>query len=175
MNKGVNLLWDLSTWEGNKWIGWDLGDLPPELEAEADTLTNLLQGKYPIKEGTRDKRGWGNNTGNYTSTEGYKNIHAIPYAAPNSVVWKFLWSKPFIPKIDIFCQTLAHRSILSGENLKKRGMEGPSRCPLCKNEEETTDHLLPGCPFSKEVWNETMMLNLGVILQEPSMACSLNG
>ena len=51
MNKGVTSLWDLSTWEGNNWIGWDLGDFPPELEAEAKNLTNLLQGKSPIKEG----------------------------------------------------------------------------------------------------------------------------
>jgi len=45
-------------------------------------------------------------------------------------------------------------------------MEGPTRCPLCKNEEETTDHILLGCPFSKEVWREAMMLNPGINLPD---------
>ena len=102
LDKGATSLWDLSAWEDNIWTGWDFGDLPPDLEEEAETLTNLLQGKSPIKEGIRDKRGWGNNSGNYSTSEGYKDIQAIPYVAPNPVVWRFLWSKAFIPKIDIF-------------------------------------------------------------------------
>lgn len=41
-------------------------------------------------------------------------------------------------------------------------MEGPSRCPLCKSDEETSNHLLLLCPFSQEVWR-------GVLLLEPSI------
>jgi hypothetical protein len=47
---------------------------------------------------------------------------------------------------------MAHRGILTGENLRRRGWEGPHRCPLCLQEEETTDHLLLSCVYSKEVW-----------------------
>jgi len=82
------------------------------------------------------------------------------------VVWKFLWSKAFFPKIDIFSWTLAHNSILSGENLQKRGMEGPTRCPLCKKKEETSDHIILGCHFSKEVWIGAMRLNPGINLPD---------
>ena len=82
------------------------------------------------------------------------------------MVWNFLWSNVFIPKIDIFCWTLAHKSILSGENLNKRGMEGPTRCPLCKTEEETSDHLILGYQFSKAVWKEALNLNPGIKLPE---------
>ena len=137
---------------------------PPDLEAEAETLTSLLQGKSPTKEGIRDKRGWGSKSGNYSSAEDYKSIHAIPFAAPNPVIWNFLWSKAFIPKIDMFCWTLAHKSILSGENLMKRGMEGPTRCPLCKTENESSDHILLGCHFSKEVWKQALRMNTGINL-----------
>ena len=149
LNKGITLLSDLSQWEDNIWIGWDLGNPPPDLAAESDLLSVLLQGKSPIKEGTRDKRGWGSNSGNYSSAEGYKKIQAIPFAAPNPAIWNFLWEKVFIPKIDMFCWTMAHKSILTGENLKKREMEGPSRCSLCKSENETSNHLIIGCNFSK--------------------------
>ena len=42
------------------------------------------------------------------------------------------------------------------KNLRKRGLEGPSRCSLCKNYEENIDHLLLSCPFSREVWQEVL-------------------
>ena len=45
-------------------------------------------------------------------------------------------------------------------------MEGPTRCPLCKNEEETSDHIILGCQFSKEVWIEAMRLNPGINLPD---------
>ena len=66
----------------------------------------------------------------------------------------------------MFCWTLAHKSILSGENLKKRGMEGPTRCPLCKSKKETSDHIILGCQFSKEVWIEAMRLNPSINLPD---------
>jgi hypothetical protein len=46
-----------------------------------------------------------------------------------------------------------HRKLLTGENLKKRGIIGPHICPMFFNSLETTDHLFVGCPFSQEVWN----------------------
>ena len=156
--KGVNSLWDLSAWNDNNWVSWDFGDLPLELELEAEVLINLLQGKSPLKEDSRDKRGWGHISGRYSASEGYKLFKAIPTAAPNLAIWNYLWTKAFIPKIDTFGWILAHKSVLSGENLKKRGMEGPTRCPLCKNEDETTDHLIVGCPYAREVWREALAL-----------------
>ena len=75
------------------------------------------------------------------------------YAAPNPENWNFIWTLPLIPKIDHFCWTASHNSILTGDNLKRRGMAGPSRCPLCCSEEETVSHLLPTCPYVVEVWN----------------------
>ena len=65
LEKGATLLWDLSAWEDNNWIGWDLGDLPTDLEEEAEVLSNILQGKSPLKEDSRDKRGWGHTLGIY--------------------------------------------------------------------------------------------------------------
>ena len=102
LDKGATSLWDLSAWEDNIWKGWDLGDLSPELEAEAEILTAFLQGKSPLREGDRDRRGWGSKSGNYSALEGYENLQEIPYVVPNPVVWKYLWSRTFVPKIDLF-------------------------------------------------------------------------
>jgi hypothetical protein len=62
-------------------------------------------------------------------------------------------------KIYMYVWTMAHRGILTGKNLRRRGWEGPSRCPLCCQEEETTDHLLLRCTYSKEVWHLTLALH----------------
>ena len=37
-------------------------------------------------------------------------------------------------------------------------MEGPSRCPLFVSEEENADHLLLLCPFSSEVWKDSLKI-----------------
>ena len=50
--------------------------------------------------------------------------------------WNSLWGKKLWPKITIFCWLVMHKRILTGENLKRRGMYGPYQCPLCKQEEE---------------------------------------
>ena len=130
--KGATSLWDLSAWDDNLWLSWDLGDPPPDLHNEAEILTTLLQGKAPIKEDLKDRRGWGNMSGKYSTYEGYKLTQAIPTAAPNPAIWKFIWSNPFIPKIDFFCWTLAHKSILSGENLKNKVWKAQSAARSAK-------------------------------------------
>jgi len=84
--------------------------------------------KSLIKERKKDKRGWGSLSGKYTTTTGYKSFTTVPHVPPDPIIWKS------IPKIDMFVWTLAHKSILTGENLRRRGWEGPSRCPLCIQE-----------------------------------------
>jgi ribonuclease HI len=101
---------------------------------------------------SKDKRGWGSDSGAYTSAAGYKAVSDIPWVPPNPGPWKALWNFPSIPKVDLFVWTLIHNSILTFDNLKRKGWEGPSRCPLCSQAEETIAHLLFICEFSKEVW-----------------------
>lgn len=51
--------------------------------------------------------------------------------------------------------------------MAKRGLTQPNVCPLCDQEQETIQHLLVSCVFSREVW--TIILNglrmLAIILQ----------
>ena len=58
-----------------------------------------------------------------------------------------------LPKIDLFIRTLLHGRILTGENLEKRGVAGPFRCPLCAAGGETITHLFLHCPYANLVWN----------------------
>jgi hypothetical protein len=38
------------------------------------------------------------------------------------------------------------------DRLARRGMSHPEKCPLCDQEEETIQHLLTRCVFSRQVW-----------------------
>jgi hypothetical protein len=64
-----------------------------------------------------------------------------------------VWKYKSIPKIDMFIWTLAHNAILTGDNLKRKGWEGPMRCPLCVSNEEIVAHILLNFSFAREVWH----------------------
>ena len=152
-------LWDISTWgsdENAAWESWNLGDYPIVLQEEAMDLLDHLQGKTPISARARDKRGWGSRTGKFSAAEGYMAIQAIPWASPNPAPWKSLWHYQSIPKIDHFIWTALHNAILTTDNLRRKGWEMPSRCPLCTSAEETVDHLFLFCDFTKDVWNAVL-------------------
>ena len=147
---------DISVWnsdEDESWANWNLGDFPHDLEEEAATLLNLLQAKSPISAKAKDRRSWGSRSGTYTAAEGYAAILEVPWVPPNPGPWKALWNFASLPKIDIFIWSVLHNSILTGENPKCKGWEGPSRCPLCNQAEETSDHLFISCEYTKQVWN----------------------
>ncbi|GLJ32366.1 hypothetical protein SUGI_0651340 [Cryptomeria japonica] len=59
------------------------------------------------------------------------------------------WDKLVAPQVEAFLWTTMHGRILTRERLKKYGINGPTRCMLCKADEETTGHLLYGCWFTK--------------------------
>eukprot|EP00253_Pinus_taeda_P010228 PITA_10228 len=154
-------LWDISKWKeapDRNWDGWNLGEVPILMQEEASLLLDLLQGKSPSKATAKDKRGWGSLSGSYSVSEGYKRFTVVPHAPPNPAQWKFIWEFPSLPKIDFFCWTAAHQSILTRDNLRRRGMEGQSRCPLCLSDAETVSHLLLLCPFAQEVWRGVLKL-----------------
>lgn len=44
----------------------------------------------------------------------------------------------------------------TADRLAKRGMDHPERCPLCDQEDETIQHILTSCSFSKTVWFQTL-------------------
>ncbi|CAL1355220.1 unnamed protein product [Linum trigynum] len=46
-----------------------------------------------------------------------------------------------------------YKKILTLDNLKKRGFNLPNRCALCKDEEESVNHLFVSCTFANETWN----------------------
>jgi hypothetical protein len=81
-----------------------------------------------------------------------RSLKHFPVFRPTPL-WKGIWNSKTLPKVDMFIWTLDHNNILTGENIKKKGWEGPTRCSLCCQQEESTNHLLLSYPFAKEVQN----------------------
>ena len=48
--------------------------------------------------------------------------------------------------------------ILTADRLRKIGFQGPSRCELCKQSSEDTDHLLFSCLFTQRCWEWLKMM-----------------
>jgi hypothetical protein len=69
--------------------------------------------------------------------------------------WKGLWKQKCPQKAKIFMWAALNNRIPTWEALNKRQIEGPGRCALCKNANETTLHILITCPFTIKVWTET--------------------
>ena len=115
-------------------------------------LIAKLHRKSPVSGTLKDARGCGKRSGSYTTSASY-NLISAPCPTENSAIWKSVWAMKILPKVDFFVWTLSHRRILIGDNLKKKGWEGPTRCLFCLNHEETIEHLLISCSYAKEVWN----------------------
>ena len=71
--------------------------------------------------------------------------------------WKKIWTLNLWPKVGLFAWLVVSGRILTCENLWKRGVHGPSQCCLCSQAEETTSHLLDGCPFAAAIWDKGAM------------------
>lgn len=152
-NMGYTKLKDITTWESDgSWKDWKLDRLPLEILPEFDILKNQLASCAPIHQNLKDKQGWGNK-GKYSTRLGYRRLQKDQDPVRSKALWKFVWDNLGLPKVNFFTWPLAHRKILTGENLIKRGIVGPHRCPLCCQAEETIYHLFIECNFAKHTWS----------------------
>lgn len=78
-----------------------------------------------------------------------------------------VWRAEAPPKVKFFFWLLLKGKILTAENLRKRGIMGPSRCPNCCKAEETIQHLFIDCQVAEECWSQ--MATIGEITWEPKI------
>lgn len=65
-----------------------------------------------------------------------------------------MWRIEAPPKIKFFIWLLLKGKILTAENLRRRGIIGPSKCPNCCKSEETMHHLFIECPVVVDCWGK---------------------
>jgi hypothetical protein len=74
------------------------------------------------------------------------------------MVVEFYMAVKILLKTHLFMWLALVNKILMWRVLKKRAWHGLDRYIMFKDEDETISHLLIHCPFSKEVWVESLTL-----------------
>eukprot|EP00253_Pinus_taeda_P004596 PITA_04596 len=129
-----------------------LNSIPSALEASLKALKANLHNRAPIKKGETDGLRWDPTGSCYTIKSGHHYICNSTYQIPIWNHWQIIWKSEAIPKIKFFIWLLLKGKVLTAENLRKRGINDPSRCPNCCSAEETIQHLFLDCPFAKRCW-----------------------
>jgi hypothetical protein len=76
---------------------------------------------------------------------------------------------PWAPsKRRFFLWLATHKRCWAANRLAKRGLDHPSKCPLCDQEAQTLDHLLVSCVFSREFWFK-LLRQLGLQFPAPQL------
>eukprot|EP00253_Pinus_taeda_P020426 PITA_20426 len=129
-NKGLYHLSQISKWDTHThaWIGWNLLDPPNVLEASLNALKKLLHSKAPVQEGIMDGYRWDPTITHYTVKAGHQYLCDNTF---QTKIWnrKLVWKAEAPSKVKFFIWLLLRGKTLTAENLKKRGILGPSRCP----------------------------------------------
>ena len=146
----IKSLHDLSEWSSNgrwtEWLEMEVGHL------SAEFLALITVFPTPVHRALKDERCWGKSE-RYTVKAGYRAINEVYSRNNNDGKREKIWSKNGLPKIKFFFWILGHGKTLTIDNLRKRGLEGPLRCILCKEFEESLENLFLECKFSMEVWH----------------------
>jgi hypothetical protein len=68
---------------------------------------------------------------------------------------RYLW-KLKAPEFKFFFWLAMQGRCWTSERLHRHGLASDASCALCSQAEESTDHLLLGCIFTREVWTQLL-------------------
>jgi len=138
-----------------KWRTWKIIDGREDrtLNDKAETLKKMLDQRMILVTEGQDQLRWGNNKeGNFNIKEAKGILLGLESQAPVRS-WQKLSRNRRWMKIKLFMWLVHHRKILTWDNIRKRGMLGPSRFQLCEAQEETMEHLLNSCIYTSRIWD----------------------
>lgn len=101
------------------------------------------------------------NNGGYSTKSGYRRLfdmegkqarntntsHVIPIES-----WHTIWNAKVPQKIKQFMWKVYHNALPVKSNLYRRKISNSPICTICQDEEETVEHTLLLCPWTRPVW-----------------------
>jgi hypothetical protein len=88
--------------------------------------------------------------------------------------WKRIWKSWAPLRCKLFIWLALNNKCWTAERLARRGLQHPSVCPLCDQEQETMQHLLISCIFSRDVW-AAVFTCLGLTAHIPQRRSPMEG
>ena len=81
------------------------------------------------------------------------------YPKKKKVSWhRLIWATFVVPKHTFISWLAVLNRLPTKERIKAWGLEVDDKCVMCRNAEETRDHVFFGCTFFKKIWNEVLAL-----------------
>jgi len=175
-SKGICNLGQISQWDDSThvWMRWKFPPIPHHLKGSFDIFCNHSHSIAPTFKNNKDEFRWDPTGTNYSIKASYDYLSSKEHPAIAWIHWKILKKVEAIPKIKFFMWTLLKGKILTADNLKKRGIVGPSRCPNCNVAEESIQHLFISCPFAVSCWNNIIPSALSIWNSQHSIDEALN-
>jgi hypothetical protein len=135
-------------------------------------LWDILQG-VNLQPDTEDTNTWCfTSTGQYSAKSAYE---AMFLGGTQFSQWERIWKTWAPPKCHFFMRLAARKRCWTADRLAWRGLPHPERCPLCDQAEESIDHLLVSCVFSRQFWFQLLqqvgLHMIGTQLNEDSLDC----
>jgi len=81
--------------------------------------------------------------------------------------WKRIWKSWAPSKCKTFIWLAIRNRCWTADRLQQRGLPHPAHCPLCDQEDETVQHLLTSCVFSRQFWF-SILQPLGLATRAPN-------
>lgn len=109
-----------------------------------DDLTDVV-----LSPGTADRFIWRwTNDGVYSASSAYRAffLGRVPLLGAS-----LIWRAAVPPKVKFFFWLAIHGRLWTAERRKRHGLQPDATCALCDQEDETYNHLLLSCVFTREV------------------------
>jgi len=134
----------------NVWMQDIQGHLTVGVLAEFFVIWDLVQ-DIPLQPEVEDTHSWRlDSSGQFTSKLAYVALfNGSTEFRPNILIWRS-WA-PRNCKF-ILC-LVAHNCCWTADWLARRGLHHLEHCPLCDQEDETIQHLMTQCVFSRQFWH----------------------
>ncbi|WVZ53711.1 LOW QUALITY PROTEIN: hypothetical protein U9M48_004616, partial [Paspalum notatum var. saurae] len=154
-----------------RWIADIKGALSVQALVDYLKLWELVDGIVMQPE-ISDKHTWKlSRSGAYTSKSAYQ---AFFLGSVKFAPWKRIWKSCAPLRCKFFVWLAVKNKCWTADCLSKRGLPHPNTCPLCDQAEETINHLLVSCVFSREIWS-TILRFIGLPTAAPQDERSFSG
>jgi ribonuclease HI len=112
--------------------------------------------------------------GIYTSKVGYRALCEDQGSGEAGWWWKIVCKFQCPLKTCIFMWLALSNKVLIWDIWQKRSWQGPNRCSLCKENEETIEHLLMSCGYTIQAWKKVeALIGLKDVWRGPTIEESL--